>query len=163
MNWYTFDIEKQIVRLLRSEKRQEDRITWLYTLLGPLNDTQQRFLEFINDINLRTAITCQVVYIEHILNHIFDPDQKRIYIGPGENQQQIYIYGDGIPVVENQFIYGEDFNDPDPDYLYGDSVTLSIVDFIVYVPITLVIDEILFKATVDYYRKAGKVWKIERV
>lgn len=162
MNWFTFDIEKHIVALLRAEKRQTPRIAWLMTLLGPLNDTQQRFLAFINDIDLRTAITCQVIYIEHILNYIFDPDDQRIYIGPGQNQAQIYIYGDAIPVVNNRFIYGDGVPDPNPDYLYGDNTQLSMVDFIVYVPVTLVIDELLFKATVEYYRKAGKRWKIVR-
>jgi hypothetical protein len=104
--------------------------------------------------------TGQVIYMEKVLNEALAV--------PGYSAQnheatkQIYI--DDAPKPPMQYLYSR--NDPRADkYNYSRPIYLTgrtrYLDFVVYVPTTIVFNESALRLIIDYYRIAGKIYKIQ--
>lgn len=132
-------------------------------MLQPLQIVNNQFAALGKKIRYDLSFTGQVIYLEHLLNDVFDSTLRRIYI-TDSNTVQI---GDFFVFYQNEnqpsdYVYyeGEGVDTP---YLQFESETVSNVDFIVFVPIALfnIQTEATLKALINKYKIAGKRYKIE--
>lgn len=159
---YFFDLKQSIIRLLSARLRHAQRIEWLYALLFPLEDLYARFMSFVGFINYRTAITGQVIYLEHLLNDTYDPIDRRITITDGEFEPQTYAYFEAEGVRE-PYIYFASEVDPQEDYITPYSNSLNRVDFYINFPILIFLFLQDLEAYVNPYKLAGKTYEARRL
>jgi hypothetical protein len=104
------------------------------------------------------GITPQVCYLEKMLNDRFDFIQRRVYIGDPTRKDVWNLYVDDELKPVN--LYVDDENEPITTYtdMEGGEGT---VDFVVYVPSGLSLNENEMRALLDIYKVAGKTYYIE--
>ncbi len=123
----------------------------------PLRDVYNDLLILRTQVDYDLKFNGQVIYLEHILNDLFDDVNRDIYISDVANVDFLYIYTDPETVTP-PYVYndGETFNDL---YVETDAETLSSNQFIINIPATG-INQIELKAVVDKYKLAGKNYVI---
>ena len=100
------------------------------------------------------AHNSQVCYLRKALNDEFDPQQRRIRIEDGKQNERLYIY----PRSANRPLFlGKVFLYQRGDYIDGG------VDFIVVIPQGLQYDKYKLEALVNFYKLAGKRWQISQL
>lgn len=154
MRWHKYDINRLISQLLPIHLRRLNLFLFLSALLSPL-------AKLMNDIRYKMQHDCRVIYLEKMLNEIFempgyDPNQheetKIIYIGPGNIPDELYIYLDTEP-NEPAWLGGV--------YLLTIQEQLEdYYDFCVIVPQGYDVSENKLRRWVDFYKLAGKKYII---
>ena len=133
---------------------------WLQCLVSPVVYLYNAF--YTNRAgNLYTlAHNSQVCYMEAALNDTFDNALRRIYITDGSYDDALYLYltDEDTPLwlglISEE---GTTTAYPDPEWLYtGAEVSLSIYDFIVWVPVSLSFDPIYMRALINKYRLVSR-------
>lgn len=150
MKLFDIDIRKLGVLLLPTFLRKHKWIAWVRTLLTPIDSLHSDFLKKRNEDLYKLEHNGQVCYLRDALNDKFDKELRRIEIGDGFRYGKQYIFTQ----AENKPVYlGKIYIRPRDEYKGG-------ADFIVIVPNELLTRELEIKALVDYYRLAGKKYKI---
>jgi hypothetical protein len=154
MTWHNFDIEKLSRWLVPTFQRRVNTVLWLRALLAPLDWLK-------SDILYRMQHDCRVIYMEKVLNEKFtipgyDPDDH-------ENTKVIYIDDGNVP----EGIWLNKSNNPDKIFLGTQYLNTSgyyeanYSDFIVYAPTIMQAMEMKLRYYINYYKLAGKAYKIE--
>nr|BFF39082.1 hypothetical protein BACY1_08870 [Tenacibaculum mesophilum] len=149
--WYQIDFYKWAVLLLITRLRKPKMIAFVKSLVAPIVNLHQEFLqkqaadEFILNHN------GQVCYLRKALNDLFDNSLRRIRIDDGNQFKRQYIYtrAEQKPVFLGK-MYLKDRSD------YADTG----VDFIVYVPNELLSNKIELENWINKFKKGVKRYKI---
>lgn len=195
---FKIDFQKHTLYTTPQPMRQKVRIYWIILLLSPLRALWQTFLGYRSAKLYEVNHTGQVIYLEKVLNDLFDNIQRRIEVVDGDFSAIKYIYqrSEALPF----FVYYR--WEVDTDYVVGDQVRRAegfyrcLVDntalipeqnpaewgyetdqpliqfraeyferanFVVLVPAGLNYDLIRMQAVVNYYKIAGRTYKIIEV
>lgn len=131
---------------------------YLQAGMKPLNDVKTSFYSYFNAVEYELLFNGQVMNLEHLLNNEFDEVERRIHIEDGIQNPIKYLYNQA---ETNEPIYLNNASEDAPgQYIYNHSETAAEFDFIVYVPVGFVYDEILMRYYVNKYRAAGKRFTI---
>ncbi|WP_162819934.1 hypothetical protein [Kordia sp. SMS9] len=111
---------------------------------------------------------CRVIYMEKMLNEWFgvqtyDPmnhqETRKVYIGDGFKPKKTYLFQD----YEQKPVYVFLRSENTPVFIYVAAEFIEqFFNFIVWIPIEYVFNETILKAKINYYKLAGKQYKIER-
>lgn len=151
-----------VEQLLPPDLRRERILALLACLVFPLKEVNYLFVDFTGTINYWSAFNGQVVYLEHLLNDLFDEAERRIYIDDPVGIEHL------PPVVYNKV---EDHDGPivynkseaqDGPYLYNEVEFDGMPDFVVMVPQDLdyTAFEPYLRAIINKYRLASKRYVI---
>lgn len=158
---FAVDFYTLIVRLLPPFLRRPVMIAWLYRLIHPVISLYGQFLGFRQQQLMRTSCTGQVISLEWLLNELFDPTGRGIYIlTNGLSTTDNFIYSETDSAASND-LYSESDAGMPPLYLYAEIDYFSLIHFTVFVPVALVFDPVQLRAVVDYYRLAGKRFDVQ--
>lgn len=153
MTWINFDIEKVIKLLLPVFMRKLRTITWLKIIFTPIEWLKAEIL-------YRMQHDCRVIYMEKMLNEKFatpgyDPNNhettKVIYIDEGNQPDRLWLNTSSHP---DKIYLGKVYLNTSGYYENDYS------DFIVYAPAILEDQEAKLKKYINYYKLAGKAYKI---
>lgn len=153
--WYNLNVKKLGILLLPTFLRKPIPIAYLDVLLHPLSKIYDRWLIFREENLYKMQHNGQLCYLRKALNDKLDPSERRIYIGDGNKFLRQYIYTSG----ENKTRYlGKITLFQSLDYADTGA------DFIVFAPQEIIDSEIdQLKALIDFYKSAGKRYKIESI
>lgn len=151
---FLIDYNKLALLMLPTFLRKVKMFAWLQVLITPIKMLYADFMNRRNANLYNLAHNGQVCYLRKVLNDSFDPTLRRIYIGDGNRYTRNYIYTNG----EQQ-----------PKYLgtmylrQAEDYADTGLDFRVIVPDDFDINAVYhqMKATIDFYKLAGKRYKIE--
>lgn len=159
MFWALIDFSVLIQLLLPTFLRKNKMIAFLTVCTKPLDVLYKNTL-------YKMQHTCQVISLEKMLNEHFAVAGYNA--NDHENTKQISITDEYYP-PEN-YIYTQDESTPSVDYdnqdlwLDEDDIFLEDdsphFDFVVNIPPTIVFVEAQLRALIDYYKLAGKKYRI---
>ena len=142
---------------------QSRHLDWVESFLQGLQFINDMFGACAQETKYLMSLTGQVIYLEHYLNDLFDPDLRRIYIDDGSLTLPPYLFN----IVDNNlpvwYLYNIADGEP-PFYLYNQEDFATGGEFIVFVPSAIVLTDLLIaqiKAAVNRYRMAGARFKIQ--
>lgn len=161
--WHSFNISVLISALLPVRLRGVGILRFLEMLLAPLQYLKENTLYTMQHDS-------RVIYLEKVLNEGVDilgydaanhEATKEIYIGAGDIPDEIYVFQDNeldLPPYIGILQYAPD----------GDSIWLNTqfeydaeyCDFTVCVPSALISEEKRIRHLVEYYKMAGKKYKL---
>lgn len=150
--WFKESFSKLILLLLPTFLRKSKMIAWLSALIHPMQNLSETILYQMQHDG-------RVIYLEKVLNEHFqitDYDSKnhettkKIFIEDAFFKPKTYIYQS----IEEKPIYLGTV------YLGGNE---QVYNFIVKVPTSLIFNENEMKFILDYYKLAGKKYKIELI
>lgn len=166
MNWHNVTIERLVPLLLPVRLRRPGFLAFVRSLLHPVILLQ-------DEIRYKMQHDSRVIYLEKVLNESFNVSgysplahevSKQIYIGPGEIPDEVYIFQNLEPDIPPYIGISIDAGDGDDVYLNTrEELDNQYCDFTVVVPFALQISEIKLKSLVDYYKMAGKKYKIRYI
>ncbi len=152
--WQTINFNKLTVWLLPTFLRRNNHIAWLSAIIYPIVTLYDRTL-------YRMQHNGQVIYLEKVLNQWFlvegyNPDQhkntKTVHIANAYYARRKYLYQD----YEQKPIYlGKTYIHKRAEY------GAEYFDFTVLIPKSYNYNLVALKAQIDYYKLAGKKYKIE--
>lgn len=155
---YTWNILHSIMQLLPRRYRKPSMWLWLYSLVYPLESLYNSFLSFRVEMIKKVSFSGQVVYLEHVLNDIFDPTGRGIYISDGSPLANVYVYR-VAESIDSIYVYNEAESDPSEDYLYNHDAVIRF-DFIVNVPAYVAFDTNYLKGWIECYKQVGKTYDV---
>lgn len=151
---------KRLIRLHTPHfMRMPKWLSFMGILFKPIADVHRWFLSFRLVKNYQLMITPQKCYLERLLNDRFDFSQRRIYIDDGIDRPPTYIFMN--VELKPKYLYRSTEQSPVYIYTSGESGDLRD-DFIIYVPSSLVFDEIEMSSLTRVYKLAGTKFKIQR-
>lgn len=136
-------------------------VKWLGALVAPLESLNALFRDYVADIRYSMYMTGQVVYLEHLLNDIYDSVARRIYIEDGDATQPMLLYNKAetpeSEVIRNKAEGGVD------SVLYNRAEAFGQVDFVVVLPFGEIPDfwDAQIRANINKYKLAGKRYRID--
>ena len=155
INWNTA-IRWQIFKDIRTD----DLVVWVKSLIHPMVVMYNQFLRYRKLVNYRLKITCQLVYLERMLNDQFDYAQRRIVIDDAEYKLPVVLYQEDELITVPLYTEGEG----QYQVLYTESeVGINRNIFVVKVPLDLIFSEIRMRALLDYFKHDGVKYTIKRV
>lgn len=128
-------------------------------LKGGIGRANTNFRNFVSGQLYFINITGQVIYLERILNDLYDPTFRRIYITDAAVVLPPYVYAlsDAEPPL---YIY--DASDmEDPFYIYTLDEYYTNPEFIVHVPVARNIFQNQIKRIINKYKLAAAKYAIE--
>lgn len=149
----------------------------LALMLLPPQDRQQWVIDIVNVStfsisNLQTAVqdfydqkkydlqfNGQVVYLEHLLNDLFDPNDRQIYIDDPALISPTYVFNDS-EVNESTYLTNTS-EVVDGVYMFNESELAGQSDFIIKIPASVTYDAEILTIYVNKYRIAPMRWTIE--
>lgn len=163
MRWYSIDIAKLFIQLLPMRLRRLNMVLFLYALSMPLSRLVERVLYTMQHDS-------RVIYLEKVLNEaakISTYDAGRhvqtrvIYIGPGEIPEEVYLFKENEPDVPPFIGITAIAEDGDAVWLHTQTEQdAEYCDFTVWVPRSLEHLETRLRYLVNYYKMAGKKYKL---
>jgi hypothetical protein len=153
--WYKIDFDRLILLLMPTFLRKPVLFGFVKALVSPVASLHYKW-EQMRVANLLTlSYNGQRCYLRGVLNDRYDPDLRRIYIDEVPELSGNYIY----TPAENLDYY-LDTMWLDLDYSYQG----ELVDFVVCIPndvLNTKKNEII--ATIEFYKIAGKIYKIQPI
>lgn len=141
-----------IIKLLPSFVKGNNQINWIKSLFAPLQSLNSDFLDYIQDIRYEVSFTGQVMYLEHILNDVYDPLSRSISIIDGQLSFPPFMFNR----LENRSIFLYNNVEGELLYLRNQSEFYRQFDFIVIIPFSILQQqEIQMRALINKYRHAG--------
>jgi len=162
---YDISFERLVELLLPNKLRKPMQYYFLLCLVEPLKSNLAAFNSWRNNTTYKLHHTGQVIYLEKVLNDFYsvsyDPanhqNTKQIYISDGEAPDRRYIH---LSTEQNPlFISGTQTTHIRTHAEYQALYS----DFIINVPSGIVFNELQMRAMVDYYKLAGKLYKVKIV
>ncbi|MFC4262483.1 hypothetical protein ACFOWM_06325 [Ferruginibacter yonginensis] len=156
---YLIDWKKFIEQLLPNDLTNGFMLQWLLVLTKPFRKVHDAFLVFRKAIIYELTITPQVCYLEKLLNDRFDFTDRRIYIDDGVDKPPKYIYVNAE--LKPQFIRRR--AEASPVFIYTRSEIGALSnDFIVFIPLTLMVDLNEVVSVLKSKKLLGTKFKIQR-
>jgi hypothetical protein len=156
MSWI-IDTEKLAQQLLTPVVAKMSHLEWVRVLLSPISTLNAVFVTYRAELIKRLRYNGQVIILEALLNDIFHPSGREIYIETIDDRlAQLYVF----QTSENQDAeHIHQSGEAPPVYIFGAEESISVgYDFIVWVPDELLSteEEQRIKAVVRRYKLAGK-------
>ncbi|TWP31221.1 hypothetical protein ETU08_01710 [Apibacter muscae] len=151
--WYNPNLKKLAVLTMPPGLRNNFSISYLISLLKPLETTLYNWQKLRNNSLYKLQHTGQVCYLRKVLNDRFDPIQRRIIITGSQRYKSQYIYTEA---EKKEKYLGTMYLRRDVDFEDNGA------DFLVLAPAEL-LDENNYEmnALIDYYKLASKRYRIE--
>ena len=143
---FAFDFQKWVLWLLPAVLRKPRTIAIIQAFIVPVKLLHTWFLSYRNMQNEIAKTTGQTIVLRGYLNRHFDPTEKRIYI-----LDDLYL--------PPTFVYLESENRP--LYLPAFIAASGGSDFVVYVPSSLIGQELQIKSAVNTFKLPSKIFRIE--
>lgn len=155
---YLLDWKNVFYNLLPHFLRKAVTLDYIYSVSRPLFLLNFTFNSFRTNTLYRLDFTGQTIYLTHYLNDQHDPLNRAIYITNNNTNPYNYLFnvGENYP---DQYVYNT--AEGNPWYLQNYAEVLAGNDFTIFVPATLVYNEIDFNENVGYYAMAGVSWNIQ--
>lgn len=136
-------------------------MAFLTAIVAPIKRLNAEFDQFYDDVKYILDHGPRVFQIQSALNDRFDYDLRRIYIEDGSDYEPLPIYRDA-EAKQAPYVYLESEVSQQAPYLYREEEIDAVgIDFVVFVPASLVFDMEELKAVVDYYRFKDKVYIVQ--
>ena len=153
MIWQVVNFDRLIELLMPTFLRQPIMFAYLNSIIKPLDSLYV-------DTLYKMQHTCQVIYLEKMLNEYF----AVVGYDSQNHEATKVVFIDDAPKPPTKYIYLKQ-EIPPKEYLYLRTQYLTgdvdHIDFIVHIPSSFVFVEDKLKAIIDYYKLAGKKYKIE--
>ncbi len=184
MGKYNLDIKKYVYRHIRAYLRKPKRLAWLETLLKTLGVTIEAVNDFRDDRLRELDYNGQTIQLERVLNDVFDPVLRRIYIRHNiafkqvlwyyeEGQDPYYLYYEGEVsngtagtsgyLIEQLYLFNEG-EEPGQIIGGGDGTNGTSgeveIDFEVVCPLGFENLEAQIRGFVDKYRNASRRYDV---
>jgi hypothetical protein len=157
MNFF-LNFKEAFKYLIPAQIRGVKNVDWIGALLAPIQSLNVLFNEYVLGTRYDLSFNGQVVYLEHVLNDMFDDVSRRIYIDDPSGQQVYtpYVFNR----VEQQpplIVTNKSEALPTP-FLYNTPELVVSTDFVVNVPTSVLNATVQnqMKALINKYRIAGK-------
>lgn len=137
-------------------------LTWLFALLKPLRQINLSLVQFNQKVIYDTAFSPSVIYIEHVLNDLFDPSNRGITIVDGDNLPTAYTFFH-TELGEVVFSWNESETALSGEtYSFFSQEVFDSPNYIVQVPTSagVSISDPQLIATINRYRPAGRTYSI---
>lgn len=154
------DFKKVFVHFLAVKLRGEKMVAWVESMLTPLQSLHDQFSVWAYDLRYDLSFSGQQIYLEHLLNDVFDASERRIYIDDplGTIQLSEYIFNK-VESQPDKILYNK--SEGKKLIIYNRSeINVSTDDFVIHVPST-VFNQISMSRIVDKYRQAGKIYSFQ--
>lgn len=138
-------------------------LEWIESLLQPLQTLNAQLAAFVNQTRYLMSLTGQVIYLEHYLNDLFDPIERRIYIDDGALTLPPYLYNQADEHEPEWYLYNT-ADGEDPIYLYNIPDYANNGWFIVFVPAAIPLTPTFLnecRRAVNRYKQAGPTYQIQ--
>jgi hypothetical protein len=135
-------------------------LKWMALLVSQVKSLYDEFIAWKDEVFYNAAHSGQVISLEHILNDIFDPSYRRIYIDDGLRGTQNYIFNTSENQDEPYIFNASETANPQLYLFNNQEDTSANYDFKVMVPLTLVINQNRMKGLVNVYKEGSKTYKI---
>lgn len=157
---YRYNLTTLVRRLTPVRWRTQFNLSWFETLLSGLNYSMDRFGDYKADALRRLSYNGQTLYLEKMLNDIYDPSLRRIVI-KHEESNDVYWYNEDEGQAPN-YLHNEGETGATQQYLYNEGENFGAlapgIDFRILAPASLSTKEIQMRADVKKYSLAGKVF-----
>jgi hypothetical protein len=155
---FKIDWAHLLLLLLPPHKRKPMRIAWLTVLLKPFVFIYESLMSYRERADYAAAITGQTIYLQKYLNDTFNSGNSGIVIVPVNPKTYIYV---SVMAVAQDVLVGEVPDlEPDPATI---NYYLTLPDFVVQVPHTIVYDQAQLIAAVHKYAYASKQFIIQTI
>lgn len=137
---FNVDLKRQAYMQLAYVLRQALHVVWINLLVGSSFNTLNGIRDYRNSDLYLLQFSASRIYLEHFLNDKFDPVNRDIYIENLEFINPKYRYNE----IEDRENYV--FNKAEgavPNYLYNKLEIDNQPGFIVYVPMTIMLDTVM--------------------
>lgn len=164
MRMYGLNVAQLVIKLIPVKIRGNNFMAWIGSLVQPVQSLNAALVSYVSGIRYDLLFTGQVIYLEHILNDVFDAAGREIYIDdPAVYVEENYIYNH-VEDDDTLIIYNKVEAQPEL-YIFNAAEYNSLnVDFIVFVPDTVVFNaavEVQMRAVIDRYRHVGRRYRFE--
>ena len=159
MTIYDVDFTTLVKQLMPVRLRQSKMVRWLQCLIVPVIELYQYFTANRSNNLYWLGHNGQVVYLQAVLNDIFDPISRRIYIDDGGITDPLFVYlnAETTPLWLGKMSEAGSTWYPDPQWLFTTAeTTASGFCFVIKVPTVVVFDTYRLRALVDKYRLPSK-------
>lgn len=161
---YLIDFFLLAARVAPVNKRGFIHLAWLNVFMSPLKTLNDAlFRVFFVDVKTRAKRTGQKIILEKTLNSVFNPNGVSLITidNSGDDIESLYLYNSNEG-YEPGFFYNENENQL-PVYLFEESEYIGITDFVVFVPLPVVVNftDAQISAEVDKYRPIGTTFSIK--
>ena len=158
--WYKIEYNKLVVLLLPTFLRKPSIAGYLRALVLPIDQIYYSWSNWRKENIYKLEHTGQVCSLRGSLNDKFDPTARRIYIGDGQMNPTTYVHTE----AEEQELFTNTQSESNSEtmYVYTESETADTgLDFIVYVPLSIVNAELYgLQAHIEFYKAGGKRYTI---
>lgn len=133
---------------------------YVQSLLNPLQVFNNEFVVYVKDTVYLTSFTGQVIYLEHILNDLYDSIDRSIFISDG-NQLPLPPYIYNKIEARPRFVYNKAEASLNKTYLHNKLEYALTYDFIVNTPVVISALDLQVSGIVRRYKIAGKRFTID--
>lgn len=147
------------LKIVPSYRRKPKMMDFIYSLIKPIDNTNVVFSAFTSDTDYYLKFNGQIIYLEHILNDLYDNISRGIYIEDLANVDKIYLRN-RVEARPPFYLYNRAEAQP-PKYFKNLTEYTSNNRFIVKVPNTVTYVELEMRAIIDKYKQAGVNYTIE--
>lgn len=156
--WFDLDVRKLAVQILPTFLRGSVMISYVTSLVKPLNDIHYQFIQKRKENLYILAHNGQKCYLRAALNDKFDTSLRRITIDDGQLYDAEFIYTDAEINQQPSLVRYLTLT------LYQDQdLANTAVDFYVRVPADIIFNIYEMQYLIDFYKLASKRYKIVTV
>jgi hypothetical protein len=165
---FSINLSNIITWLLPTFLRGPGLQAWLKALVTPLQALHNMLSAYRTRKHYEMAITSQVIYLEKMLNDIYDPTNEAIYIDDIGKVDKVYLFNK-IEGKQPPYIYNKSESGYVPTYLHNKTEITYIFNFVVMVPAAIYSDLLLnnsqglasMKANINHYKLFGVTYTIQ--
>jgi len=159
MRDYDLDITALAISSMPPEFQKEPLLSYVRAALKPLERIKSEFLALVDRSRYRLNLSGRVIDLEHYLNDLFDETARRIYIEDSQVALPpiMYTKAEGIPIELRTITEGGGLT------FYSQDDFDVLVDFIIWVPTSILTREDEIRAYANHYVSAGRRYVIKAI
>lgn len=162
MSRYYLNVLLHVRQILQNALLNDTMIFWLSSLLEPIQQENNLFVELADRQILYAKHNNQIGVHEHLLNELFSPTLGGIFITDGSPYSEVFLYNYDEGVDRDIFLYNYGETPVTTEFfLWNHGEAIDTVDYYVNVPVAIFAlhaDQIT--ATCNMYKPGGKKYKI---
>lgn len=155
----SIDFNNIASKIVPFQLRKSRVIDYLKSLLKPLVFINNLFSNAQIKIDKDVLYTGQIIYLERLLNDLYDNTIRGIYIQDVANISKTYLHN-RIEVRPPYYLYNRSESEP-PKYLKNRTEYFNNNRFTIHVPSSVTFQEIQMRSVVDKYKQAGVNYTIQ--
>lgn len=157
-NIYRINWNRFAVLSIPNDLRKLIIVRYLLALFAPIKEAYNDFLLFRYQQLYEAEINGQTINLERVLNDIFDPIDRRIYITDGDYYEPPVFYEEW----ENKpVIFYDEGDTRNPVFWSTDDLNNRVsVNFYVHVPTGIFFESTRMRALVNKYKAFGRTFEI---